>query len=80
MIPMSDSRIPMEWVIGVEETTLWVWPESPEPVTVRFPLRKWAKIERAAEEEYGGDVRAFVTRVLTADLEEHKEVLSEGSV
>lgn len=77
---MADGTVPMEWVIGADETTLWVWPQSPDPVTVRFPLRKWAKIERAAEVEHGGDVRAYVSRVLTASVEEHKEVLSDGSV
>lgn len=66
----------MEWVIGADEVTVWLWPETPEPVTVRFSLHEWANIEKAARDEYDGDTEAFVTRVLTADLEEHKAVLS----
>ena len=73
----DQAGVSMEWVTGVDEVTVWLWPETPDPVTVRFSLREWAKIERKARDEYAGDVEAFVTRVVTADLEDHKAVLSD---
>jgi hypothetical protein len=73
----GKDSISMEWVIGAEEVTVWMWSDSPDPVTVRFPVRKWAKIERKARDEYGGDVEAFVTRVIAADLDEHRAVLND---
>lgn len=74
---MSDGTVPIEWVIGADEVTAWVWPNSADPMTVRFSMREWAQIERKARNEYGGDVEEFVTRVLTADLEEHRAVLAD---
>jgi hypothetical protein len=74
---MSDGTVPIEWVIGAEEVTAWMWPDSPDPVTIRFSMREWAQIERKARDEYDGDVEAFVTRVVTADVEEHAAVLAE---
>lgn len=74
---MEQGGIPMEWVIGAEETTLWLWPDSPDPVTVRFPIRQWAKMEKAAEIEGYDSVEGYVTKVLRTDLEEHREKLAE---
>jgi hypothetical protein len=73
---MPDGTIPVDWVIGEKEVTAWFWPKSPDSVTVRFPLREWAKIEKKARDEYDGDIEAFVSRVVSADLEEHREVLA----
>jgi hypothetical protein len=73
---MSAETIPMDWVIGAEEVTAWMWTDSPDPVTVRFPLRKWAKIERAAEIEGYESVEGYITKVLTADVKEHMEKLN----
>lgn len=69
---MSHKSIPMDWVEGAEETTLWLWPDQPDPTTVRFDRGEWEEIEESAD----GDIEAFVSRVITADLEEHREVLS----
>lgn len=71
---MSD-KIPIEYVEGPTETTVWMWPDAPDPVTVRFPSDEWEKIKEAADAEYGGDVAAFVTRVVNADIQEHLHVL-----
>ncbi|PHQ46280.1 hypothetical protein DJ68_08215 [Halorubrum sp. C3] len=67
---MTGNTIPVDWVRGLDEVTVWFWPDSPDPVTMRFPLRKWARIERKARDEHGGDVDVLLTEVLTADLEE----------
>lgn len=72
-----ERTVPVEWVTGPDEVTAWLWPDAPDPVTVRFPLREWASIERKAEAEYDGDIEAFVTRVITADVDEHKAVLAD---
>lgn len=71
----NTETIPMDWVQGFDETTLWLWPNSPESFTVRLSLREWAQIERMARAEYDGDIEAYVSRVITADLEEHREAL-----
>jgi hypothetical protein len=65
---MEHDTIPMEFVVGTEETTVWLWPDTPDPVTVRFSLRKWAKIERKAEREWNGDIQALISEVVAQDL------------
>lgn len=72
-----NSEIPLEYVEGSDETTLWLWPDGPDPLTVRLPREEWERIEAKAETEYEGDVQAFISRVITADLEEHRKVLSD---
>jgi len=62
-------RVPIETVIGVDEVTVWMWPNSPDPVTVRFTLHEWAKIERQAERVADGDVEAVVGHLIENDLE-----------
>lgn len=63
----------MDWVIGPQETTLWLWTDSPDPVTVRMPRDEWERLREAAD----GDIAAYVTRVLSADLGEHEGVLAD---
>jgi len=75
---MPHNTISMEWAQGAEETTLWMWPNSGDPTTIRFSLREWAQIEKKADREHDGNIQAYITRVLTADLEEHKQVLSSS--
>jgi len=72
---MSDDKIPLDWVRGPEEVTVWLWTNTANPYTVRFPLRNWAKIERTAEQHFGGDIQAYVTQVIGAELSEHKQVM-----
>jgi len=60
----------MEVVRGYDEVTVWMWPDSPDPVTVRFTVRKWARIERKAQREAGGDVEKVVGTLLEKDLED----------
>lgn len=74
---MSDKTISVEWVIGVDEVTAWFWPESPDPVTVRFSVHEWAKLERKAEAAYNGDIEECVTVALRRDVEAIGEDLSE---
>jgi hypothetical protein len=62
-----STRIPIEYVIGADEVTLWVWANSPDPVTVRFTHREWARIERKAE-EIGRDIEEVVARLLEKDI------------
>lgn len=73
---MSSETIPMDWVIGAEEVTAWMWPDSPKPSTVRFSIHEWAKIERAAKIEGYDSVEGYISKVVTADVEEHGEKLS----
>ena len=65
---MNTSKVPVEYVRGVDEVTLWMWPNSADTVTVRLPLREWAKVERKAERVAGGDVGAVVGTLLENDL------------
>ena len=74
---VSETGISVDWVIGADEVTAWMWSESPDPLTVRFSLHEWAKIEKAARKHCDGDIAAYVTRVITADLKKHKAVLSD---
>lgn len=62
-------RVPIEVVHGVDEVTVWMWPNSPDPVTVRFSHHEWAKIERKAEQVADGDIEAVVGHLLNEDLE-----------
>jgi hypothetical protein len=64
---MTD-RIPLEYVEGVEEVTLWMWPNSPDPLTVTFDLEEWEEIEAKAEEVADGDLEAALGQALSNDL------------
>jgi hypothetical protein len=61
--------VPIEVVHGADEVTVWMWSNSPDPVTVRFSYHEWAKIERKAEQVAGGDVEAVIGHLLENDLE-----------
>ncbi|RLM32557.1 hypothetical protein DVK01_20950 [Haloarcula sp. Atlit-120R] len=58
----------MEFVRGVDEVTVWMWPNSADSVTVRLPLRQWAKLERTAEKTVNGDVERVVGKLLQQDM------------
>ena len=60
-------EIPIDYVEGVDETTVWLWPNSPDPTTVRFDRDEWVEIEEAAD----GNVEAYISRIIIADLKEH---------
>jgi hypothetical protein len=64
-------RIPLEYVEGAEEVTVWMWPNSPDPLTVRFDLEEWAEIEAKAEEVADGDLEKAIGTALLKDLEEN---------
>lgn len=64
---MSNEIAPieMDWVEGHDETTVWLWTDSPDPVTVRFTREEWERIEQAAD----GNVERFITEKVVSDLE-----------
>lgn len=64
-----SSKVPIDVVRGVDEVTVWMWTNSPDPVTVRFSFHEWAKIERKAEQVADGDIEAVVGKLLEQDLE-----------
>jgi len=41
----------IEYIVGPDETTLWLWPNDPDPVTTTINSRTWATIERTADEQ-----------------------------
>lgn len=66
---MNDSdTIPMDWVEGPDETTIWLWTDSPDPLTVRMKREKWERF-REQVEECDETVPERVTKLITADLE-----------
>ena len=69
---MNTDRIPMEWVIGPDEVTVWLWPNSADPTTVRFTVHEWAKIERKCD-RLGVDVEEQLAKLISEDLEEHAD-------
>jgi len=62
-------KVPIETVIGADEVTVWMWSNSPDPVTVRFSYHEWAKIELQAERVADGDIEAVIGHLLENDLE-----------
>jgi hypothetical protein len=64
-----EPRVPIDAVRGEDEVTVWMWPNDPDPVTIRFTVRKWARIEQKAEREAGGDVERVIGEVLAEDIE-----------
>jgi len=60
-------EIPIDYVEGVDETTVWLWPNSSDPTTVRFDRDEWVEIEDAAD----GNIEAYLSRIIVADLKEH---------
>ena len=65
---MNSPKVPIEYVRGVDEVTLWMWPNSADSVTVRLPLRQWAKLERTAKKTANGDVERVVGKLLQQDM------------
>lgn len=68
---IMTERIPIECVRGVEEVTVWLWPNTSDPVTVRFTPHEWAKIERKAERVADGDVEKAIGELLQDDLSDY---------
>jgi len=62
---MTES-VPLDYVVGHQETTVWLWPDTPDPVTVRFDRDEWERIQEAAGDESLGQ---YIGRVVSADLE-----------
>lgn len=56
---MSD-RIAVNYAVGPEETTVWLFADSPDPITVTLCSETWAEFEQRAAEEYGGDPAALL--------------------
>lgn len=68
---MTGPRVPTEVVRGVDEVTLWLWPNKPDSLTVRFPVHEWALIELKAERVADGDVGRVIGQLLDDDLGEY---------
>lgn len=67
-------RIPVKYAEGPEEVTVWVWSNSPDPVTVRFPRDQWDEFLENVEAEYGGDLEHFFGDYVTGFIEGDIEV------
>jgi len=65
---MTETTVPIDFVRGTEEVTAWLWPNTPDPVTVRLPLRQWAKLERTAEKIAEGDMERVVGELLQEEV------------
>jgi hypothetical protein len=70
-----SQRIPLEYVEGVDETTIWLWPDSPDPVTVRVESELWERMQRAAGDD---DLEEYVGQLVADDLEGGSEGGSDG--
>lgn len=64
---MSEG-VPIEFVRGIDSVTVWMWPNTPDPVQLEFDLRKWARIERQAEREMDGDLERYFGSVVDSRL------------
>lgn len=65
---MSD-QIAVEYAVGPEETTVWLFADTPDPLTVTFHPHTWAKFEQRAAEEYDGDAAALLADLLAAAVD-----------
>jgi hypothetical protein len=66
-----DDTIPMEIVVGPDETTVWLFTDRPDPLTVRFEPRMWARIELRAKQEWDGDIQQYISELVIEDFEAH---------
>lgn len=62
-------RVPIDYVEGVEDVTVWLWPDDPDPVTVCLPHDDWNRLQRKADEIGDGDVGRVVRVLLEQQLE-----------
>ena len=63
-----SARIPVDYVEGPTGATVWLWPNSPDPITVEFDGDEWSEIlERVEASEYD-DVETAISVVLAKDL------------
>jgi hypothetical protein len=60
--------LPVEVARGPDEVTLWLWPNKPDPLTVRLSVHEWAKVERKAERVADGDLGRVIGQLLDDDL------------
>jgi hypothetical protein len=56
---MSD-RPAVDHAAGPDETTVWLFADSPDPLTVTIDSETWAEFEQRAAEDYGGDPNALL--------------------
>jgi hypothetical protein len=67
---MKSDRIPIESVRGVDTVTVWMWPDSPDPVQFDLSLRQWAKVERRAENVADGDIGRVFGAMIESELQD----------
>lgn len=63
----------MDWVEGPEETTLWLWIDSPDTVTVRFERENWEEFKEKARQE-GESVPSAITHLVESFVDGGKAV------
>jgi hypothetical protein len=63
-------RIPVEYVEGPNGTTMWLWPNSPESMTVEFDAEEWESIKERVEASDYADLEEAVGTLLLEELPE----------
>jgi len=72
-------KIPIDYVRGIEDVTVWLWPNDPDPVTVRLGYRQFAHLERRARELEGGGLEALLGKLLSEEVAGEYLENSDGS-
>lgn len=64
---MSEG-IPVESIQGLGSVTVYLWPNSPDPVVLQLSNRRWARLQRKAERASDGDVGSVIWSLVEADI------------
>jgi len=64
---MTD-KLSIDYVRGIDDVTVWLWPNDPDPVTLQLAYREWAHLERRARELEGGDLEALLGKLLSEEV------------
>lgn len=60
--------IPVEYVEGPEEVTVWLWPNSPDPLTVPVGREEWDDWKARLEESEHDSMEELVGDAVANDV------------
>ena len=63
-----NEQIPVEYVEGPDETTLWLWPNTADPVTIRVDRAEWDEWKARQERSEFESMEKLIGEAAADDL------------
>jgi len=64
----DTDTIPMDWVEGPDETTVWLWPNTADPVTIMLDRAEWDELKARQERSEYQSMDRLIGEAVADDL------------